>query len=78
MIELLGLLIFATIVGIGLLDVKSGLGPFAMYRSGTVTGVSRQERHVRRIGTTVVGEGSGQVDQAETPDPEIPEGRRGE
>ena len=36
MIDLLGLVIFAVIVGIGLLDLKSGLGPFALYRSPTV------------------------------------------
>ena len=35
MIDLLGLVIFAVIVGIGLLDLKSGLGPFAVYRSPT-------------------------------------------
>ena len=35
MIDLLGLVIFAVIVGIGLLDMRSGLGPFAMYRSPT-------------------------------------------
>ena len=33
MIDLLGLVIFAVIVGIGLLDLQSGLGPIAMYRS---------------------------------------------
>jgi hypothetical protein len=32
-IDLLGLVIFATIIGIGLLDLRSGLGPFALYRS---------------------------------------------
>ena len=42
MIDLLGLVIFAVIVGIGLLDLKSGLGPFAMYRSATVTGGRRR------------------------------------
>ena len=41
MIEFLGLVIYATVVGIGLLDVKSGLSPFAMYRSVTVAGVGR-------------------------------------
>jgi hypothetical protein len=42
MIDLLGLVIFATIIGIGLLDLKSGLGPFALSRSGPVIGVDRQ------------------------------------
>ena len=42
MIELLGMVIFATVVGIGLLDVKSGIGPFAMYRSVAVTRVRRR------------------------------------
>jgi hypothetical protein len=41
-IDLLGLVVFTTIVGIGLLDLKSGLSPFAMYRSATVIGVGRQ------------------------------------
>ena len=31
MVDLVGLVIFATIIGIGLLDVKGGLGPFATY-----------------------------------------------
>jgi len=38
-IDLLGMVVFATIVGIGLRDLRSGLSPFAMYRSPTVTGV---------------------------------------
>ena len=38
MIELLSLVIYATVVGTGLLDMKSGLSPFAMYRSVTVAG----------------------------------------
>ena len=42
MIDLLGLVIFTTVVSIGLLDLKSGLSPFAMYRSATVTGVRRR------------------------------------
>jgi hypothetical protein len=41
-INLLGLVIFATIIGIGLLDLRSGLGPFALYRSDAVIGVDRQ------------------------------------
>ncbi len=42
MIDLFGMVIFAMVIGIGLLDAKSGLGPFAMYRSATVTGVRRR------------------------------------
>jgi hypothetical protein len=42
MVDLVGLVIFATIIGIGLLDVKSGLGPFATYRLAAVTGVRRR------------------------------------
>jgi hypothetical protein len=38
-IDLLGMVVFATIVGIGLLDLRSGLSPFATYRPPTVTGV---------------------------------------
>ena len=40
MIGFLGLVIFLTVIGVGLLDLKSGLGPFAMYRSDAVIGVS--------------------------------------
>jgi hypothetical protein len=40
-IELLGLVVFATVICIGLLDLESGLGPFAMYRSAAMTGVRR-------------------------------------
>jgi hypothetical protein len=40
-IDLLGLVVFATVISIGLLDLKSGLGPFAMYGSAVVTGVRR-------------------------------------
>jgi hypothetical protein len=42
MIDLLGLVIFATIIGIGLLDLQSGLGPFSVYRSAVVPGVRRK------------------------------------
>jgi hypothetical protein len=38
-IDLLGMVVFATIVGIGLLDGRSGLSVFAMYRSPTARGV---------------------------------------
>jgi hypothetical protein len=41
-IDLLGLVVFTTIIGIGLLDAKSGLSPFEMYRSAMVTGVRRR------------------------------------
>jgi len=41
-IDLFGLVVFTTIVGIGLMDMKSGLSPFAMYRSATVAGIRRQ------------------------------------
>jgi hypothetical protein len=40
-IDLLGMVVFATIVGIGLLDGRSGLSVFAVYRSPTVIGVRR-------------------------------------
>jgi hypothetical protein len=38
MIDLLGLVLCTTVIIIGLLDLKSGLGPFAMYRSGALIG----------------------------------------
>jgi hypothetical protein len=41
-IDLLGLVVFATIVGIGLLDGRSGLPLFAMYRSTGPTDLRRQ------------------------------------
>jgi hypothetical protein len=41
-IDFLGLVVFMTVISIGLLDLKSGLGPFAMYRSGAVIGVGPQ------------------------------------
>ena len=50
MIDLFGLVVFTTVVGIGLLDMKSGLSPFAMYRSVTVTGVRRQAPATGRRG----------------------------
>jgi hypothetical protein len=49
-IELFGLVVFATVIGIGLLDLKSGLGPFAMYRSGAVIGVNPQSPVTGRRG----------------------------
>ena len=42
MVDFVGLVIFATIIGIGLLDVKSGLSPFATYRSAAATGGRRR------------------------------------
>ena len=50
MIDLLGLVVFATVISIGLLDLKSGLGPFAMYRSAAVTGVRRRAPATGRRG----------------------------
>jgi hypothetical protein len=50
MIDLLGLVVFTTVIGIGLLDLKSGLSPFAMYRSATVTGGRRQAPATERRG----------------------------
>lgn len=41
-IDLLGMVVFATIVGIGLLDGRSGLSVFAVYRSPTVTSIRRR------------------------------------
>jgi len=60
MVDLLGFVIFATVVGIGLLDVKSGLSPFAMYRSAAVVGVRRR--------APVTGH-SGDDDQSRPPAP---------
>jgi len=40
-IDLLGLVVFATVTSIGLLDLKSGLGPFAMYSAVAMTEVRR-------------------------------------
>jgi hypothetical protein len=42
MIDLLGLVIFGAVIGIGLLDAKSGLSPFATYRSVAVADVRRR------------------------------------
>ena len=50
MIDLLGLVVFATVVGIGVLDGKSGLSPFAMYRSADVGGVGGRAPTSRRRG----------------------------
>ena len=50
MINFLGLVVFMTVISIGLLDLSSGLGRFAMYRSGAVIGVSPQAPVTRRHG----------------------------
>ena len=42
MIDLLGLVVLGTIVGIGLLDGRNGLTVFAMYRSVDVTNRRRR------------------------------------
>jgi hypothetical protein len=36
-IDVLGSIVFATIVAIGVLDMRSGLSPFAMLRSASMT-----------------------------------------
>ena len=48
MIDLFGMVIFLTVVGIGLLDLQSGLSPFAAYRSAGVTGGRRPSTAGRR------------------------------
>jgi hypothetical protein len=47
-LDLLGLIIFMTTVGIGLLDLRSGLGPFATYRSVAIPDVGRPAATGRR------------------------------
>jgi hypothetical protein len=46
----LGLVVFATIVGIGALDGRSGLGLFARYSSASLTGVRRRAPATKRRG----------------------------
>jgi len=41
MIDLLGMVVFATVVSIGLLDGRSGLSVFAIYRAPTASDVRR-------------------------------------
>lgn len=48
MITFLGVIVFATIVGIGALDGKSDLGLFAVYRSAIHNGVRRRAPRMRR------------------------------
>lgn len=50
MINFLGFVVFTTIVGIGLLDRRSGLSVFAMYRSVSVTGIRRRASLTERRG----------------------------
>jgi hypothetical protein len=49
-IDLLGLVVFGTIVGIGLLDGRSGLTVFARYRSVDVTDLRRRVAVTERRG----------------------------
>jgi hypothetical protein len=49
-INFLGFIVFAMIVGIGLMDRRSGLSVFAMYRSASVTGVRRRASLTERRG----------------------------
>jgi hypothetical protein len=49
-ISFLGFIIFATIVGIGLLDRRNGLTVFAMYRSASVNGISHRASLTERRG----------------------------
>jgi hypothetical protein len=41
-IDVLGSVVFATIVGIGVLDMRSGLSPFATFRSASRTDLRRR------------------------------------
>ena len=50
MIDLLGMVVFAAIVGIGLVDVKSGLSPFATYRGPGVADVDLRSQVTERPG----------------------------
>ena len=50
MTDLLGLVIFATTIGIGLLDIESGLGPFAKYRSAEMSRDGRRAPDAGRTG----------------------------
>ena len=50
MINLLGIVVFGTIVGIGLLDVRRGLSVFALYHSAGVTGGQRRAPKSKRDG----------------------------
>ena len=48
MITFLGLVVFATIVGIGALDGRSGLSLFATYRPASLTGVRPRAPAIKR------------------------------
>lgn len=50
MINFLGFVVFATIVGIGLLDRGSGLSVFAMYRPVSEAGIRRRAPLTERRG----------------------------
>jgi len=50
MITFLGFVVFATILGIGALDGRSGLGLFARYNSASLTGVGRRAPGMKRRG----------------------------
>ena len=47
MIDFLGLVVFGTIVGIGLLDERRGLSVFELYHSAGVTGRRREQKPKR-------------------------------
>jgi hypothetical protein len=50
MIDVLGSVVFATIVGMGVVDMRSGLSPFAMFRSAGMTDRSRRAPLTERGG----------------------------
>ena len=50
MINFLGLVVFATVISIGLLDRRSGLSVFAMYRTASVIGIRRRAPLTKRRG----------------------------
>jgi hypothetical protein len=49
-IDLLGLVVFGTIVGIGLLDGRRGLSVFALYHSAGMTGRQGRAPKAKRGG----------------------------
>jgi hypothetical protein len=49
-IDLLGMVVFGTIVGIGLLDGRRGLSVFALYHSDGVPGSERRPPSTKRDG----------------------------
>ena len=50
MIDLLGMVVFGTIVGIGLLDGRRGLSVFALYHSAGITGRQGRAPKTKRGG----------------------------